>query len=108
LEDGAFTTFDVPDAALTVPFGLNDRGQIVGAALRDGAFHGFLLRRATSRHITSIDVSRAPATYAIDINNRGQIIGLYDNPDAIAPPSSETLARRGDRPSMSPPPEQPS
>jgi probable HAF family extracellular repeat protein len=100
LEDGAYTTFDVPDASLTVPFGINDRGQIVGAALRDGAFGGFLLRRATSRRFTAIDVPRAPATYAIDINNRGQIVGLYENPDATTPPPPEGPADQGDLPSM--------
>jgi len=30
LKDASFTSFDVPSAAGTVPFGINDRGQIVG------------------------------------------------------------------------------
>ena len=43
LKNGSFTSFDVPTAAGTVPFGINDRGLIVGG-YTDANFqvHGFL------------------------------------------------------------------
>jgi probable HAF family extracellular repeat protein len=43
LDDGIFTTIDVPGATLTQAFGINELGQIVGR-FRDagGASHGFL------------------------------------------------------------------
>jgi probable HAF family extracellular repeat protein len=41
---GVFTSLDVPGASATVAFGINARGQIVGAYddTDTGVFHGFL------------------------------------------------------------------
>jgi hypothetical protein len=60
------------------PFGINDRGQIVGEYVDAGNVpHGFLLDKAG--RFTPIDVPGAKATNAAKINNRGQIVGAYSN-----------------------------
>jgi uncharacterized membrane protein len=81
LEEGEFTAIDHPDATSevegggTAPFGLNDRGQIVGQ-YSDSSCHGFLLDGDT---FTTIDDPDALfATGAADLNERGQIVGFYD------------------------------
>jgi hypothetical protein len=43
LDDGIFTTIDVPGATFTEPIGINTAGQIVGDYLdASGTQHGFL------------------------------------------------------------------
>jgi probable HAF family extracellular repeat protein len=75
LEDGVFTRIDVPGATETLPQGINDRGQIVGAyADAEGTIHGFLLDKGV---LTTIDVPGALNTGANDINERGQIVGFF-------------------------------
>jgi probable HAF family extracellular repeat protein len=73
-------TFDVPLAVETVPSGINDRGQIVGAYCMTGCrpTHDFLYDRG---NFITIDVpfSGVGATRAFGINNRGQIVGNYDD-----------------------------
>ena len=73
-----FTTIDHPDAVLeTAPFGINNRGHVVGYYLdADQVRHGFLLRNGT---YTTIDHPLASSdTQAHDLNDRGQIVGLYE------------------------------
>jgi hypothetical protein len=69
LDDDVFTTTDAPGASvLTLPFGTNDRGQLVGIYVDGGGrFHGFLLDNG------SVTVATAPTS----INNHGQIVGLF-------------------------------
>lgn len=75
LDDGVFTTIDLPGAAFTEPTTINDRGQIVGLfADAGGVLHGFLLDEGA---FTQIDFPGAPNTIAGGINNRGQISGLF-------------------------------
>src|SRR5262249_40102052 len=77
---GAFTIFDDPDAMKvapggTVPFGINDRGQIVGDYLDPNFIrHGFLLSGGA---YTTIDPPGAVLTVAEGINNAGVIAGVY-------------------------------
>jgi YD repeat-containing protein len=77
LERGRYTKFDAPDAVVqTVPFGINNRGVIVGKfTTADGVDHGF--RRDARGRFTTIDVTGAAATQLTKINDRGQIVGRY-------------------------------
>jgi uncharacterized membrane protein len=69
-----FTTLDVPGATVTLAYGINDRGQIVGEFSDDGENPGFLTDGAT---YTTLDAPGAQATLAYGINNRGQIVGWF-------------------------------
>src|SRR5262249_26364287 len=79
---GVFTIFDVPLADPrpgpfgTVPFGINDRGQIVGDYVNrnDHLRHGFLRSGGV---YTTIDPPGAVLTVAEGINNSGEIAGVY-------------------------------
>jgi probable HAF family extracellular repeat protein len=66
---------DVPGASFpsTFAYGINNRGQIVGA-YRDstGGYHGFL---DSDGSFTNIDVPSAFITYAYGVNDSGQIVG---------------------------------
>lgn len=75
---GEFTTIDHPDAVLeTAPFGINNRGQLVGGYDTAGfVIHGFLL---DGGRFTTIDVPGALRTLALRINARGQILGNYED-----------------------------
>jgi hypothetical protein len=89
-----FTTIDVPAAVLeTAPYGINDRGQIVGGHNTAGfVAHGSSstadldarrargLLRSKGVYIP-IDVPRALATNAYDINARGQVVGIHLDAD---------------------------
>ena len=91
LERGRFTNFSVPGAQVTLAYGINDQGQIVGHSLRDPTVpmvSGFL-RDARGR-LTAINRPGATVTAPFDINNRGQIVGVAGTPDpAPSPPAAE-------------------
>jgi uncharacterized membrane protein len=78
---GAFTQIDDPDAARgTLPFGTNNRGQIVGVSLQlvEERLEGrpFVLEDST---FTTVDVPDATVgALPFDINDDGQIAGVYD------------------------------
>ena len=69
-------SIDYPNAVATsIPGGINDRGEIVGAYTDSSRIvHGFLLSDGT---YTSIDVQGAAITMARGINSRGDIVGTY-------------------------------
>jgi uncharacterized membrane protein len=79
LEDGVFTTIDVPGASgplETEILGINNQGQMVGT-YRDGedVIHGFLLDDGVFTTIDHPDAVRE--TVLLGINNRGQILGGF-------------------------------
>jgi len=88
---GEVATIDVPEAALTQPLGINDRGDVVGAYVEavpgadpyaynvTGRRHGFLLRAG---RFTPVDVPGSDATTVSGINDRGQMVGYYDRDGA--------------------------
>jgi probable HAF family extracellular repeat protein len=70
-------TLALPGAVATFPFGINNRGHVVGFYLdADQARHGFLFRNG---EFTTIDHPlAADDTQAHDLNDRGQIAGLHE------------------------------
>lgn len=92
LSQGRYTTIDAPGAPFTVPFGVNDRGQIAGFTVRTlplgftSDAHGFVLREGVGGTLTAVDVPGAVGgTIVTDINNAGVAAGVYGTP-APAPP----------------------
>jgi uncharacterized membrane protein len=80
LSEGNYTTFDAPGFQVTVPFGINNHGQVVGTAYSDPAAptgRGFLLRRGIGGPVTLIDFPRAAGTVVNGINDHGRISGAY-------------------------------
>jgi probable HAF family extracellular repeat protein len=77
LEQGSYTTLDVPGALYTYASGINASGQIVGtyydAAKR---IHGFLLDQG---NYSTLDVPGSTWTQAHAINDSGQIVGSYSD-----------------------------
>jgi uncharacterized membrane protein len=80
LRNGVFTTIDPPGAvdvpgkpgfAATAPFGINNRGQVVGQYADARGLHAYLLDDGV---YTTIDPPAGPGTTAADINDRGQIV----------------------------------
>lgn len=75
-KEGTFSILDYPGAAETLPIGMNDAGEIVGAfnSQNSGSESGFLFSDGT---FTRLDVPGARETRATDINNNGDIGGIY-------------------------------
>ena len=93
LERGRYTTFAPPGAVLTLPFDINNRGQIVGFTASDLATEtarGFLLAKGARGPFTPISFPGAPSTVALGLNDRGQITGAYNNPNAATSPPTAT------------------
>ena len=73
---GAYSTFAAPGATTTIPFGINNSGQIVGYAIGPGlTTSGFIYSGET---FTLINVVAPPAlTWGYGINDQEQIVGAY-------------------------------
>jgi hypothetical protein len=94
---GRTTEIEVRRSQLTLAYALNDRAQVVGQYLDDGAepdaqgrmpagtVHGFLWHRGKAR---TVDVPGAALTQPLGINDDGDIVGAYlesvDDPDPYA------------------------
>jgi uncharacterized membrane protein len=80
---GDFTTFDVPDAVLTIGEGINNAGTIVGVyVLADGIHHGFVLKNGVFMTVDVPDSKNGNAPLPTDINSinaKGEIVGSYDD-----------------------------
>ena len=73
--DGRIATLDVPDAARTAAFAINDRGQVAGYFMdASGGLHGFV---KTGQQFQHLDVPGAVATIVTAINNWGSVAGEY-------------------------------
>ena len=78
--NGKLTTINVPGAGATSVFGINNRGDIVGAYGANrfaGNDHAFLLDK--KGNLTTIDVPGARFTQAFGINDAGVIVGGFTN-----------------------------
>ena len=75
LSKGRYTPVDAPKAGPeTVPTGLNNRGQVVGAYVdAAGRTHGFLLARGRYR---TVDAPTGTYTVITDINDHGSMVGV--------------------------------
>ena len=73
-----FQTIGVPGTLMTIAWGINPQGDIVGQ-YRDtaGRFHGYLLGR--DGRVTTIDYPGAAWTDARGINADGDIVGSYSS-----------------------------
>jgi len=70
-----FTTIDVPGALLTVAYGINARGDVVGTYVdATNHQHGFVRR---DDDVTTIDYPNAAGTEARGISPNGEIVGDY-------------------------------
>jgi uncharacterized membrane protein len=89
----SYVIFDHPasDILYTLPFGINNRGQIVGQYnTGDGVIHGFL---KDGDAYTEIAFPGAPNTTANGISNSGILVGLYG--EAGAGPYGFATGSRG-------------
>jgi probable HAF family extracellular repeat protein len=83
LDDGEFTTIKAPGARVELaPFGINNRGQIVGEYIVDASKESGFVRDRRGR-FARFDVPGAKATAAVEINDRGQIVGSYSENTAF-------------------------
>lgn len=79
-----FTVIDVPESSYTGAYGINDRGEIVGASYTDAydspGLHGFLLSQDAFTRIDgpacSVPYSPDPQTLVYGINNLSQAVGV--------------------------------
>lgn len=88
--DGTYVDLDPPGASDNKALGINDRGEVVGAYLDDGAepgpdglydpstVHGYQWQDGRD---TRLDVPGARASVAFDIDNRGRIVGDFKDAD---------------------------
>jgi len=77
VEDGGiYSTLDVPGSDYTVPYKINDAGQIVGYFVDLAGTHGFLDNGGA---FTTLNVPGLTRTTALKINDHGQIIGYFDD-----------------------------
>src|SRR5439155_2259976 len=78
LDQGGYTTFDVPGSIWTYAQGINASGQIVGTYYDAAAYtpHGFLYDQGG---YTTLDVpgGSGAAIFALGINASGQIVCYY-------------------------------
>ncbi|TCC44413.1 hypothetical protein E0H75_33060 [Kribbella capetownensis] len=94
---GRVTTIDAPDAKLTFPADINDRGQIAGFTTdalplpTATNIQGFVLRNGPTGPVTRIDYPGASRTIVFGLNDHGSITGVYENPTPAggAPPKED-------------------
>jgi uncharacterized membrane protein len=89
LSDGVYTDIDLPGATFTLPWALNNRGQVAGFTTdalpvpEATDVHGFVLHRGVGGPVSRIDVPGAViGTVALDIKDGGTVVGMYGNPNA--------------------------
>ena len=76
LSNGVYAQIDAPVPYATIPFGINDRGDVVGTLYFGSGLpnYGFLRR---DRVFHDIKVPEAYWTQALGVNNRGDVVGNF-------------------------------
>jgi uncharacterized membrane protein len=74
LDQGSYTTLNVPGSTFTEAWGINDAGQIVGKYGDAAGWHAFVLDQGS---YTTIDPPGGHYVSAHWINDAGQIVGDY-------------------------------
>lgn len=76
---GDYIVLEAPGFAQTIPYAVNENGQVAGVALTcSGESHGFLYRGGD---YSSIDVPGATTTIPTAINERGMVVGYFYTAD---------------------------
>ena len=73
--NGTYFPIDVPWAKNTLPYSLNDRGEIVGVYSQSGVWKGLML---TAKGYAKISVPGFSSVTPSGINNVGMIVGTVD------------------------------
>ena len=82
LRNGVYTQIDMPGELAALPYGINDRGDVVGTTYIgiNLPVHGFLLRDGA---FTEIRVPGSDWTQALSLNNDGDIVGTFGDASGI-------------------------
>ncbi len=80
-QNGGYTTLVAPGAAVTIPLGIDNRGEIVGYYINSGSVSSLAQSAFKYSHgtFTTIDPPGATVTSAIAVNNRGDVLETSDN-----------------------------
>ena len=79
---GQFEIFDVPTAAGTLAFDINNNDEIVGQWIdANNLTHGF--RRDANGSLTTFDFPGAAETVSFQINKAGTIVGYFNHDDGL-------------------------
>jgi len=82
LDEGVFTSIDIPNGINTQAYGVSPNGEIGGFFTEKTGpkVHGFVLDRGGA--LTQIDVLGAARTWVRRINARGDLVGNYQDADS--------------------------
>ncbi len=69
-----YILLNVPGAASTVAYGINDQGVVTGSYVSGGEQHGFIYHNGI---YTTLDFPESTGTYITSINNNGDLAGGY-------------------------------
>jgi len=96
LNEGDFTTIDVPDGKDAAAQGINSEGEIVGSytEIVTSKIHGFVMDKWGV--FTQVDVPGAVGTWVRRANPRGDLVGYYTRTDAGKTTTHGFLMRRDD------------
>jgi uncharacterized membrane protein len=78
-----FTSIDFPGATFTTAFGINNRGDIVGAYLIEPPRHALLIKAGQFIPLAPTTILGTNFSQARDINDRGEIVGQFIGDDGL-------------------------
>jgi hypothetical protein len=89
--DGTWLSFAIPGASDTLPYAINNRGDIVGGYRDATGWHGFIQSHEVTQ---TVDFPGALNTIITGINDRGELVGhTFSSPFPLAPPFQAFIAR---------------
>ena len=73
----------LPGDSLSLAFGINDRGQVVGQSIGDSGSRAFVYQDGAMTDLNALVPAESPVLiYANDINDRGEIVGQAYDPES--------------------------